>query len=87
MTIYPFDTTDDLTLRQVGGKALNLIKTTNAGLRVPQGLALSVEFFAPWLETIKGTDGWKALLADPSRANCDRLKSEAQGPSRALSGP
>ena len=43
-TIYPFSTEQMPQLTEVGGKALNLIRSTQAGLPVPEGFALSVAF-------------------------------------------
>jgi pyruvate,water dikinase len=76
--IYAFDTDVQPTLAEVGGKALSLIATTKAGLPVPDGLALSVAFFAPWTEQIKATPEWAALLADPTKGACDRVKALAE---------
>jgi phosphoenolpyruvate synthase/pyruvate phosphate dikinase len=45
--IYNFNTTEKPALNVVGGKAKSLIATTQAGLPVPGGLALTVAFF--WL--------------------------------------
>lgn len=72
--IYNFDTTDTPALTEVGGKAQSLIATTKARLPVPDGIALSVAFFAPWTRTIKATPEWAALLADPTKEACDRVK-------------
>ncbi|WP_342071160.1 PEP/pyruvate-binding domain-containing protein [Yoonia algicola] len=75
--IYSFDTDQRPTLAEVGGKALSLIATTKAGLPVPDGLALSVAFFAPWTEAIKVTPEWQALLDAPTKEACDRVKALA----------
>ncbi len=37
-------------ISQVGGKGYSLIKMTQAGLRVPPGFVLSVNFFKPWID-------------------------------------
>ena len=75
--IYNFDTTDRPALAEVGGKAQSLIATSKAGLPVPGGIALCVAFFAPWTETFKATPEWTALLADPTKETCDRVKALA----------
>ena len=54
-TIHAFDTEEHLDLGRVGGKALNLITTTRAGFRVPEGVALSVAFFEEWTDRVKAT--------------------------------
>ncbi len=78
-TIYLFSTTQNPTLSEVGGKAQSLIRSTQAGLPVPGGLALSVAFFADWTAQVKGTPEWAAVLDDPTKANCDAVKELAQG--------
>ena len=75
--IYSFDTTGLPALAEVGGKAQSLIATTKAGLPVPAGLALTVAFFEPWTEAIKATPEWAAVLANPTKETCDRVKALA----------
>ena len=75
--IYLFSTHEIPQLSEVGGKAQSLIRSTQAGLQVPEGLALSVAFFQPWTDQIKSTEAWKALLANPVRENCDQVKALA----------
>ena len=75
--IFPFGTDQQPTLAEVGGKAQSLIATTKAGLPVPDGLALSVAFFAPWTEAIKATPEWQSLLDAPTKEACDRIKALA----------
>jgi rifampicin phosphotransferase len=76
--IYSFNTKKSPLLTEVGGKAQSLISTTQAGLAVPEGLALTVSFFQPWTDTIKGTDQWKVLLQNPVKENCDKIKTIAE---------
>lgn len=76
--IYNFDTTENPALHVVGGKAKSLIATTQAGLPVPGGLALSVAFFQEWTDKIKAGDEWKTLVTHPSKENCDIVKELAQ---------
>lgn len=51
-------------LDQVGGKALSLIEMTRAGMPVPPGFVLTVDFFTPWLEVLKGSSYWSELKTD-----------------------
>ncbi len=60
--IYEFCTHKTPRLSEVGGKAKSLIKMTKAGLRVPEGIVLSVAFFTPWLTEIKSSDLWRELI-------------------------
>ena len=50
-------------LSAVGGKARALTEAIGAGFAVPDGFVLSVDFFAPWLETIKQSALWTDLLS------------------------
>ncbi len=77
--IYKFNIIDVPNLAEIGGKAKALIETTKAGFPVPEGLVLAVSFFDEWLQNIKGSDGWQALLTDTTKVNCDRVKAEAAG--------
>jgi len=76
--IYLFSTPQDPTLAEVGGKAQSLIRSTQAGLPVPGGLALSVAFFAEWTAQVKATPEWEAVLENPTRANCNAVKELAR---------
>ena len=76
--IYNFTTTEKPALNVVGGKAKSLIATTQAGLPVPGGLALTVAFFQEWTDKIKAGEAWKTLVADPNKENCDTVKALAQ---------
>lgn len=72
-------------LSQVGGKGLSLIKMTRHGLPVPGGFVCSLDFFAPWLESVLRSPQWQATreafasgasLEEPSRrlmASCLQL--------------
>ncbi len=75
--IYNFKVNEIPKLNQVGGKAKALIETTKAGFPVPEGLALSVEFFSEWLTTIKSSEQWEAVLKDTSKENSDLVKAKA----------
>ncbi|MCP4398556.1 MAG: hypothetical protein GY801_14825 [bacterium] len=78
MMICNFNTTEKPALNMVGGKAKSLIATTQAGLPVPGGLALTVAFFQEWTDTMKAGDAWKTLVADPNKEHCDTVKALAQ---------
>jgi phosphoenolpyruvate synthase/pyruvate phosphate dikinase len=60
-TIFPFTFPELPPLEQVGGKALTLMQMTAAGMPVPPGLVLTVQFFEPWLEMLKQSPAWKNL--------------------------
>lgn len=75
--IYQFSKNEVPSLSQVGGKAKALIETTKAGFPVPEGFALSVQFFTPWLQEIKDSDEWRELLLDVTKEKCDALKMKA----------
>ena len=60
-TIFPFDSKQLPTLEQAGGKALALVQMTHAGMPVPPGFVLTVEFFKPWLDTLKRSPYWITL--------------------------
>ena len=66
------------TLAEVGGKGASLIRIARAGLRVPPGVVLTTEFFAPWFDEIQTSATWKALAeATPDQwaALCAELKA------------
>ncbi|UUX92643.1 PEP/pyruvate-binding domain-containing protein [Methanoplanus endosymbiosus] len=83
-TIYHFNDNIIPELREVGGKALSLIKMTDGGLPVPPGFVLTSSFFQPWVDEIQATEDWKNLLASDSdkqeelsgrlKARCKELK-------------
>lgn len=75
--IYNFNGKNIPKLNEVGGKAKALIETTGAGFPVPEGIALSVAFFKPWLDEIKASNEWKAALASTTKEACDAVKSNA----------
>ncbi|GKX28824.1 putative phosphoenolpyruvate synthase [Vallitalea longa] len=75
--IYLFSVKQKPSLSQVGGKGKALIETYGAGLPVPEGLVLSVDFLSPWLREIKALEEWKKLLTDVTMENCDAVKTKA----------
>lgn len=76
---FPGDTNVDVKL--VGGKAHSLIKSVAAGLPVPPGFVLSVEFFKDWFASLKETSAWQDFLDanvnSKLRSSCNALKVEA----------
>ena len=60
-TILPFTSPEIPPLDQAGGKALSLMQMTNAGMPVPSGFVLTVQFFEQWLEILKQSPAWKNL--------------------------
>lgn len=80
LTVYSFPGPDALTLQQAGGKALSLARCSGAGLPVPPGFVLPVEFFAAWFDQLKSTQLWSAFMqADSAGLSqaCEALKSSA----------
>jgi rifampicin phosphotransferase len=75
--IYNFNKKQVPKLSEVGGKAKALIETTKAGFPVPEGLALSVDFFEKWLKEIKSSKEWKAMLKNTTKESCDHVKVKA----------
>ncbi|MCA9683472.1 MAG: hypothetical protein KC457_14830 [Myxococcales bacterium] len=51
----------EVTEAEVGGKAINLMRMATAGLAVPGGIVLPVNFFAPWLAALRASAHWRAL--------------------------
>ena len=60
-TIISFTSPELPPLEQVGGKALTLMQMTAAGMPVPPGFVLTVQFFEPWLDVLKQSPAWKNL--------------------------
>jgi phosphoenolpyruvate synthase/pyruvate phosphate dikinase len=59
--IYNFNTSESPPINVIGGKAKNLIITTQAGLPVPEGFALAVSYFSEWTKGIKNSEEWKGI--------------------------
>ena len=64
-------------LEQVGGKGLSLVTMARAGMPVPDGVILTVQFFEPWVAALQATPAVGRPAAGPG---ADRLA----GPSQAL---
>ncbi len=60
-TIISFISPELPPLDQVGGKALTLMQMTAAGMPVPPGFVLTVQFFEPWVVALKQSPAWKNL--------------------------
>ena len=60
--VWAFDDTPPPSLAQVGGKGFSLIRMTGAGLAVPPGFVLSVEFFEPWFDVLRRTEAWRRFV-------------------------
>ncbi len=50
-------------LAEVGGKGLSLLRMSLAGLPVPAGFVLGVDFFDPWIEQLRSLPEWSAMRA------------------------
>jgi rifampicin phosphotransferase len=69
-------------LKEVGGKGLSLIKMAGAGLPVPPGFVMTVEFFRPWLDALKAGSAWREFLAakpEDYHQRCKALKDACAG--------
>lgn len=60
--VYSFDSKETPKLAEIGGKGMSLMLMTQRGLPVPPGFALSVDFFKPWFDYIKGTSEWQKVI-------------------------
>jgi rifampicin phosphotransferase len=81
--IYLFSSTEVPTLEQAGGKALALVQMTGAGMPVPPGFVLTVEFFQPWTDALAQSPVW-ADLASPDAATIGRAARTLQTLCRGL---
>ena len=70
--LVDLSTDEEPSSRAVGGKAASLILLKQAGFRVPGGVVLTTDFFAPWLLEIRASDEWQqaiGLFADAQSPN------------------
>jgi pyruvate,water dikinase len=77
-TVFKFPGGQRAMLDQVGGKGYSLIKGSEAGLPVPPGFVLTVEFFRPWFEILATTAEWGQFInsaPEQMQAACTALKS------------
>lgn len=81
MILYSFSGNQTPKLAEVGGKAQSLLKGSKAGLPVPPGFIVPVQFFSTWSDELKASAEWKAFEAaatsDALRRACDDLKARA----------
>lgn len=78
--VYPFPGSREVQLSKVGGKGWSLIRMAEAGLPVPPGLVLPVDYFLPWISQLKASPIWTRFIsaAEPDlAAACADLKQEA----------
>ena len=60
-TIFTFASNELLQVDQAGGKALALIQMSGAGMPVPPGFVLTVNFFEPWIAILQTSPEWAAM--------------------------
>jgi phosphohistidine swiveling domain-containing protein len=80
--IYHFTDAEPPTPAQAGGKAFTLIVLARAGFPVPPGFVLTAGFFAPWLQAVKNSREWAAVLRSRPEelgARCDAAKAFCRG--------
>ncbi|QSH41912.1 PEP/pyruvate-binding domain-containing protein [Lentisphaerota bacterium ZTH] len=68
-------------ISEVGGKGLSLIISSREKMPVPPGFVLTVEFFRPWLESIKSSPLWKSFLNSDNTSMmslCEEIKVFSQ---------
>jgi len=73
-TIYSFNEREQPQVDQVGGKALALMQMTTAGMPVPPGFVLTVEFFEQWLDSLTTSPAW----AEITNADADGMGHSAK---------
>jgi pyruvate,water dikinase len=82
MILYSFPGSQTAPLSEIGGKALSLLRGSQAGLPVPPGFVLPVQFFSIWNEELKSSIEWAAFIAasttDELRKTCEALKNRAK---------
>lgn len=79
--IYQFPGDAPASIAEVGGKGYSLMKATEAGLPVPPGVVLPVEFFAPWTDKLRTGLNWTKFLEAGTNelpTICNMLKAQAQ---------
>lgn len=77
--IYLFSTQTVPELSEVGGKGLSLIKMARAGLPVPSGFVCALDFFQPWLDTVRASSAWQdRLTALENDADLSKSTAELQ---------
>lgn len=77
---FPNSDLTNVPLTKVGGKAFALLELSNAGFPVPPGIALTANFFEPWIVLLQNSDEWRSIISgvDTERdAACEKLKIKA----------
>lgn len=73
------DAPEATSIDHVGGKAASLARLRAAGLNVPEGYALTVDFFAPWFAALRDHPAWPDLADPETRADsCAALQAAAR---------
>jgi phosphoenolpyruvate synthase/pyruvate phosphate dikinase len=65
-TIFSFTSSELAPVEQAGGKAFALMQMIRADMPVPPGFVLTVKFFEPWIDRLKQSTEWVALLSSDS---------------------
>jgi pyruvate,water dikinase len=69
------------TLEQIGGKGLSLFVSNKKGFNIPSSVALTTNFFKPWMEHIKDSPEWKIFAqtkSDDMATTAKIVKKSAQ---------
>lgn len=66
--IYSFSTKDNPSIKEVGGKAMSLIRMTGEGFSVPPGFVLTVSFFEEWLKEIRKNPAWNDIVKNAGKS-------------------
>src|SRR5581483_4239920 len=81
LKIYKFPGDKPASIAEVGGKGYSLMKANEAGLPVPPGFVLPVEFFTAWIDKLRSGLNWtKFSEAGPNELPtiCNMLKEQAR---------
>lgn len=76
--IYLFNESNIQPISKIGGKAKALCETSNADFPVPEGIALSVDFFDSWLQAVKASVTFQEAMTNVSREHCNAVKAYAE---------
>jgi pyruvate,water dikinase len=61
--LIAFPGSSEASVAAAGGKGAALVRMAAAGLPVPAGVVLPVDFFAPWVAAVQASAAWDALVA------------------------
>jgi rifampicin phosphotransferase len=81
LKVYQFPGDKPASIAEVGGKGYSLMRATEAGLPVPPGFVLPVEFFSAWIDKLRTGLNWtKFSEAGPNELPtiCNMLKEQAR---------